>query len=271
MYRKGKDIRKKIHLAAFAFVPSLFFGEKFPVAEFWMISAETSWLEVERMFNEVFHLPLYLPLCLHVTPVKNKNKQSNYQWLTVGCAHLFLSEYFFTKTESIVRCSFLCGWEQRFWCLLRKYPQDTEDAKAYLWKTWKAFWTGCCAFGLKFAKTLIWQKIRSHKFDMNIKKAEKFEKFDVDFKALEPNALNGSKTFLRNVTNFLLQYLVMAITSYLNYEQWEINFFYRTETTKNTAYWAGEPFGHPSAEGWNLCGERLEEFPHMKKVPVPKS
>jgi hypothetical protein len=54
---------------------------------------------------------------------------------------------------------------------------------------------------------------------MNIKKAEKFEKFDVDFKALEPNALNGSKTFLRNVTNFLLQYLVMAITSYLNYEQ----------------------------------------------------
>jgi hypothetical protein len=30
---KGKDIRKKRHLAAFAFVPSVF-GEKFPTAEF---------------------------------------------------------------------------------------------------------------------------------------------------------------------------------------------------------------------------------------------
>jgi hypothetical protein len=27
MYRKGKDIRKKIHLAAFVFVPSVFGGE----------------------------------------------------------------------------------------------------------------------------------------------------------------------------------------------------------------------------------------------------
>jgi hypothetical protein len=33
MYRKGKDTRKKRHLAAFIFVPS-FFGEKFPTAEF---------------------------------------------------------------------------------------------------------------------------------------------------------------------------------------------------------------------------------------------
>jgi hypothetical protein len=33
MYRKGKDIRKKRNLAAFAFVPS-FWGEKFPTAEF---------------------------------------------------------------------------------------------------------------------------------------------------------------------------------------------------------------------------------------------
>jgi hypothetical protein len=33
MYRKGKDIRKKRHLAAFVFVPSVF-GEKFPTAEF---------------------------------------------------------------------------------------------------------------------------------------------------------------------------------------------------------------------------------------------
>jgi hypothetical protein len=33
MYRKGKDIRKKRHLAAFVFVPSAF-GEKFPTAEF---------------------------------------------------------------------------------------------------------------------------------------------------------------------------------------------------------------------------------------------
>jgi hypothetical protein len=33
MYRKGKDIRKKRHLADFVFVPSVF-GEKFPTAEF---------------------------------------------------------------------------------------------------------------------------------------------------------------------------------------------------------------------------------------------
>jgi hypothetical protein len=34
MYRKGKNIRKKRHLAAFVFVPSVF-REKFPTAEFW--------------------------------------------------------------------------------------------------------------------------------------------------------------------------------------------------------------------------------------------
>jgi hypothetical protein len=33
MYRKGKDIRKRIRLAAFVFVPSVF-GLKFPTAEF---------------------------------------------------------------------------------------------------------------------------------------------------------------------------------------------------------------------------------------------
>jgi hypothetical protein len=33
MYRKGKYIRKKRHLAAFVIVPSVF-GEKFPTAEF---------------------------------------------------------------------------------------------------------------------------------------------------------------------------------------------------------------------------------------------
>jgi hypothetical protein len=33
MYRKGKDIIKKRHLAAFVFVPSVF-GEKFPTSEF---------------------------------------------------------------------------------------------------------------------------------------------------------------------------------------------------------------------------------------------
>jgi hypothetical protein len=33
MYRKGKVIRKKRHLAAFVLVPSVF-GEKFPTAEF---------------------------------------------------------------------------------------------------------------------------------------------------------------------------------------------------------------------------------------------
>jgi hypothetical protein len=41
MYRKGKDVRKKRHLAAFVFVPSVL-GEKFPTAEFGMISAEIS-------------------------------------------------------------------------------------------------------------------------------------------------------------------------------------------------------------------------------------
>jgi hypothetical protein len=46
MFRKGKDIRKT-HLAAFVFVPSVF-GEKFPTAEFWMISAETSCWEIKR-------------------------------------------------------------------------------------------------------------------------------------------------------------------------------------------------------------------------------
>jgi hypothetical protein len=33
MYKKGRDIRKKRHLAAFGFVPSVF-EEKFPTAEF---------------------------------------------------------------------------------------------------------------------------------------------------------------------------------------------------------------------------------------------
>jgi hypothetical protein len=33
MYREGKDIRKKRHLAAFVFVPSAFW-EKFSAAEF---------------------------------------------------------------------------------------------------------------------------------------------------------------------------------------------------------------------------------------------
>jgi hypothetical protein len=47
MYRKGKDIRKKRHLAAFVFVPSVF-GEKFPTDEYGMISAETSCWEIER-------------------------------------------------------------------------------------------------------------------------------------------------------------------------------------------------------------------------------
>jgi hypothetical protein len=46
MYRKRKDIRKKRHLAAFVFIPSVF-GEKFPIAEFWMMSAETSCWEKE--------------------------------------------------------------------------------------------------------------------------------------------------------------------------------------------------------------------------------
>ncbi len=40
MYRKGKDIRRKRHLAAFVFFPSVL-GEKFPTAVFGMISAET--------------------------------------------------------------------------------------------------------------------------------------------------------------------------------------------------------------------------------------
>jgi hypothetical protein len=47
MYRKVKDIRKKRLLAAFVFFPSVF-GKKFPIAEFGMISAETSCWEIER-------------------------------------------------------------------------------------------------------------------------------------------------------------------------------------------------------------------------------
>jgi hypothetical protein len=47
MYRKGKDIRKKRHLAAFVFFPSVL-REKFPTAEFGMISAETFCWEIER-------------------------------------------------------------------------------------------------------------------------------------------------------------------------------------------------------------------------------
>jgi hypothetical protein len=45
-YRKGKDIRKKRHLAAFVFVPSVF-GEMFTRAEFLMILAETFCWEIE--------------------------------------------------------------------------------------------------------------------------------------------------------------------------------------------------------------------------------
>jgi hypothetical protein len=52
MYRKGKDIRKKRHLAAFVFVPSVF-GEKFTTAEFGMISAETSCWEIEGKYPNV--------------------------------------------------------------------------------------------------------------------------------------------------------------------------------------------------------------------------
>jgi hypothetical protein len=47
MYKKGKDIRKKRHLAAFVFFSSVF-GEKFPTAEFGMISAETCCWEIKR-------------------------------------------------------------------------------------------------------------------------------------------------------------------------------------------------------------------------------
>jgi hypothetical protein len=47
MYRKGKDIRKNSHLSSLVFVHSVF-GEKFPTAEFGMISAETSCWEIER-------------------------------------------------------------------------------------------------------------------------------------------------------------------------------------------------------------------------------
>jgi hypothetical protein len=47
MYRKGKGIRKRRHLAAFVFVPSGF-GEKFPASEFGMISAETACWDIER-------------------------------------------------------------------------------------------------------------------------------------------------------------------------------------------------------------------------------
>jgi hypothetical protein len=47
MYRKGKDIRKRVIKLLFSLF-LLFFVEKFPIAEFRMISAETSCWEVER-------------------------------------------------------------------------------------------------------------------------------------------------------------------------------------------------------------------------------
>jgi hypothetical protein len=55
--QEGKRHQEKRHLAAF--------GENFPIAEFLMISAETSCSEIEKnsqMFHEDFHLQLYLPL-----------------------------------------------------------------------------------------------------------------------------------------------------------------------------------------------------------------
>jgi hypothetical protein len=63
MYRKGKDIIKKRHKIFLIFLiylvtnlssPFVFvfsaFGEKFPTAEFRMISAETPCWEIERKF-----------------------------------------------------------------------------------------------------------------------------------------------------------------------------------------------------------------------------
>ncbi len=68
MYKKGKDIRKKRQLAAFVFVPSVF-REKFPTAEFGMISQKLltgKKKENSQMFNEDFYLPLTFPLCILV-------------------------------------------------------------------------------------------------------------------------------------------------------------------------------------------------------------
>jgi hypothetical protein len=47
MYRKGKDIRKKRHLAAFVFVSSVF-GENIPPVESGMMSAENACWDIER-------------------------------------------------------------------------------------------------------------------------------------------------------------------------------------------------------------------------------
>jgi hypothetical protein len=47
MYRKGKDMRKKRHLAAFALF-LLFLGRSLQQLNFEMISAETSCWEIER-------------------------------------------------------------------------------------------------------------------------------------------------------------------------------------------------------------------------------
>jgi hypothetical protein len=76
MYRKGKDKKFLIFqlcvvtnlsdLAALVYIPFVFW-EKFPTAEFRMISAETPcWEKKEnsQIFNEDFFLPLYLPLCI---------------------------------------------------------------------------------------------------------------------------------------------------------------------------------------------------------------
>jgi hypothetical protein len=63
MYRKGKDNRKETSTAVFVFVPSVFW-EKFPTAEFWIISIGRNFLlgstKNSQMFNEAFYF-LYAP------------------------------------------------------------------------------------------------------------------------------------------------------------------------------------------------------------------
>ncbi len=59
------QLTRTLLFSRFCFVPSVLLGEKFPTAEFCMISAVTPWWETEKnsqIFKEDFYLPLYLPL-----------------------------------------------------------------------------------------------------------------------------------------------------------------------------------------------------------------
>jgi hypothetical protein len=108
MYRKRKDIRKGIQIAAFVFVPSVF-GEKFQQLNFVRYRQKLlarKKKENSHMFNEDFYLPLYLPLwfapgfliririnliCwirIRIQEGKNRKKSRIFMFLSTGCSLL---------------------------------------------------------------------------------------------------------------------------------------------------------------------------------------